>query len=86
MATDAEAEKSLRAKFSQLLAELDERQQRLCLGSKAQSLGRGGIAAAARAAGVIGQTVAAGMRKLKAGSQPPGRARRPGADRKPAVS
>src|SRR5215469_16203427 len=85
MAVGMEAEESLRAKFSALLPHLDERQQRLYLGSEARALGHGGVAAVARAAGVSRVTVSAGAGELEAGSEPPGRARRPGGGRKRAA-
>jgi hypothetical protein len=46
-----EVEQLLAAKFSTFLPHLDERTQRLYLGSEARSLGHGGSAAVARAAG-----------------------------------
>lgn len=82
MAITVEAEESLAAKFEALLPHLDERQQRLYLGSEARSLGHGGIASVARAAGVARQTVAAGVDGLEAGAAPLGRTRRPGGGRK----
>jgi hypothetical protein len=82
MAVAMEVEESLAAKFSALLPYLDERTQRLYLGSEAQSLGHGGIAAVARAAGVSRQTVAAGVDELDSGMAPRGRVRRPGGGRK----
>jgi hypothetical protein len=85
MAVGMEAGESLRAKFSALLPHLDERQQRLYLGSEARALGHGGVAAVARAAGVSRVTVSAGAGELEAGSEPPGRARRPGGGRKRAA-
>jgi hypothetical protein len=51
VAVGVEAEDLLRAKFAVLLPHLDERAQRLYLGSEARSLGHGGVAAVARAAG-----------------------------------
>jgi hypothetical protein len=44
----------LAAKFEVILPHLDERQSRLLLGAEARALGRGGIRAVARAAGVRG--------------------------------
>src|SRR5215472_7266391 len=85
MAVGREAEESLRAKFSALLPHLDERQQRLYLGSEARALGHGGVAAVARAAGVSRVTVSAGAGELEAGAEVPGRARRPGGGRKRAA-
>ena len=83
MAVAVEVEESLAAKFAALLPHLDERQQRLYLGSEARSLGHGGVAAVARAAGVSRPTVTAGVAELEAGEQPLGRARRVGGGRKP---
>ena len=83
MAVAVEVEESLAAKFAALLPHLDERQQRLYLGSEARSLGHGGVAAVARAAGVSRPTVTAGAAELEAGEQPLGRARRAGGGRKP---
>src|SRR5487761_1242162 len=82
MAVAVETGESLAAKFPVLLPHLDERQRRLYLGSEARSVGRGGIEAVARAAGVSRQMVAAGAAELEAGGEPPGRARRPGGGRK----
>jgi len=80
MAVGMEAEESLRAKFSALLPHLDERQQRLYLGSEARALGHGGVAAVARAAGpgaAAGRGPQAG-RRCRSGAGPgaagPGRA------------
>lgn len=82
MAVAVETGQSLAAKFSALLPHLDERTQRLYLGSEARSLGHGGIAAVARAAGVSRQTVAAGVDGVESGAAPATRIRRPGAGRK----
>jgi hypothetical protein len=82
MAIAVELRESLAAKFSALLPHLDERQRRLYLASEARSLGHGGIAAVARAAGVARQTVAAGVDELEAGEAPIRRVRRPGGGRK----
>src|SRR6266545_3123295 len=82
MAVSVEIEQSLAAKFSVLLPHLDERTQRLYLGSEARSLGHGGIAAVARAAGVSRQTVAAGVDEVESGAAPVARPRRPGGGRK----
>jgi transposase len=82
MAVAVETEELLAAKFAALLPHLDERQQRLYLGSEARSLGHGGVAAVARAAGVSRPTVTAGVAELEAGGEPLGRARRAGGGRK----
>jgi transposase len=85
MAVGMDAEESLRAKFSALLPHLDERAQRLYLGSEARALGHGGVAAVARASGVSRVTVAAGAAELEAGTGPLGRVRRAGGGRKRAA-
>jgi hypothetical protein len=83
VAEDAEAE--LAAKFAVMRELLDERQWRVYLGTEARALGRGGIAAVARASGASQVTVAAGAAQaadpgaLTALAR--GRARRPGAGR-----
>ena len=84
MAVAVEVEESLAVKFAALLPHLDERQQRLYLGSEARSLGHGGVAAVAL--GRLGEPRngdRGGGRKPEAGQQPPGRARRTGGGRKP---
>jgi len=86
MAVAVDTVESLAAKFSTLLPHLDERQQRLYLASEARSLGHGGIAAVARAAGVSRQTVTNGVDELESGQAPLGRVRRPGAGRKRLVA
>ena len=76
MAIAVDVAESLAAKFSALLPHLDERQKRLYLASEARSLGHGGVAAVARAAGVSRQTVADGVDELESGQAPLGRVRR----------
>jgi transposase len=77
-------ESVLAAKFDAILPHLDERQRRLVLAAEARSLGHGGISLVARASGVSRVTITAGVGDLEAGEDPmPGRARRPGAGRKP---
>ena len=81
MAVAAEVVESITAEFSVLLPHLDERQRRLAMAARARSLGHGGIAAVARAAGVSALTVSKGVAELEAGAAPLGRVRRPGAGR-----
>jgi len=78
-------EAALSRKFAVLLPHLDERQRRLCLAVEAQSLGRGGISAVAKASGHSRPTIRKGMQELAGGSEPSSRVRRPGAGRKPVV-
>jgi hypothetical protein len=85
MAVGMDVEELLRAKFTALLPHLDERAQRLYLGSEARALGHGGVAAVARASGVSRVTVAAGAAELEAGTGPLGRVRRAGGGRKRAA-
>jgi transposase len=82
MAVTVETEQVLAAKFEVLFPHLDERQRRLLMGAEARTLGRGGIRAVARAAGVAENTVSRGVSDLEAGEQPLGRARRPGGGRR----
>jgi Rhodopirellula transposase DDE domain len=83
-----EDEARLAAKFAVMRELLDERQWRVYLGTEARALGRGGIAAAARASGASETTVAAGAAEAgdreALGALARGRARRPGAGRKKA--
>ena len=83
MAVSEEVVARLAAKFAVMLPLLDERQRRVYLGSEARDLGRGGIAAVARASGASEATVSAGVAECEAGAEPmPGRARRAGGGRK----
>jgi hypothetical protein len=77
----------LTAKFAVMRQVADERTWRVYLGSEARALGYGGIAVVARAAGVSGTMVSAGVAEIDAGrldGLPPGRSRRPGGGRKKA--
>jgi hypothetical protein len=53
-------DEALTAMFAVLSAHLDERQRRLLAGAQARALGRGGIAAVARASGMSRSTVRMG--------------------------
>src|SRR6266851_1897571 len=68
----------LAAKFEAIFPHLDERQRRLLMGAEARVLGHGGIRVVARAAGVREATVSLGAGELEAGTEPLGRARKPG--------
>src|SRR5579872_5556642 len=81
------AEAVLAAKFAVMRPLLSERQWRVDLGTEARALGRGGMAAVARAAGCSESTVAAGVSQVEEGEAevlPPGRSRRQGGGRKKA--
>ncbi|NMR31201.1 ISAzo13 family transposase [Arthrobacter sp. SF27] len=86
MAIGADVESSLRAKFEAVLPHLDERSARLVLAGEARSLGRGGIAAVARASGASRSRVQQGVAELDLGEKPLGRVRRAGGGRKPAAA
>jgi hypothetical protein len=75
--------RQLRAKCRALFPALSERARRLWAGTEARALGRGGIAAVARATGLARNTVVRGLKEL-AEKVPldPSRVRRPGAGRK----
>jgi len=77
-------EEAIGAKFRMLAGQLDERGLRLWAAAEAESQGRGGTAAVARATGIAPSTIRRGRAELASGSSPgPGRVRRPGAGRKP---
>lgn len=76
----------MRAKFEAVLPHLDERATRLVLAGEARSLGHGGIAAVARAAGVSRTRVQDGVAELESGQAPLGRIRRAGAGRPAATA
>lgn len=84
MAVSADVESLLQAKFEAVLPHLDERSARLVLAAEARSLGHGGIAAVARAAGASRSRVQDGVAELEAGEAPLTRIRRAGGGRKPA--
>ena len=75
-------ELELATKFALLVPHLDERQRRLLFGAEALSLGRGGIAAVAAAAGVSRPTVSRGMAEVRGQAPAGGRVRRAGGGRK----
>ncbi|MGH9201439.1 MAG: ISAzo13 family transposase, partial [Vicinamibacterales bacterium] len=74
----------LARKLTTILPFLNERQRRLLLAAEAVSLGRGGAAAVARAAGVSRPTVFNGIAELDSADPTDERVRRPGGGRKPA--
>lgn len=63
------AEKAVRQKFRRLKGSMDERVTRLWAGAEALALGRGGIAAVARATGLSASTVTIGRNELRAGAR-----------------
>jgi len=83
---DAETENEIRMKFQSLNPVMNERVRRQWAAVEATALGRGGIAAVARATGLARNTIVAGVRELE-GSQgdPCEQIRRPGGGRKKLV-
>jgi transposase len=76
-------EEVIGGKFRLLAGQLDERALRLWAAAEAQSRGRGGTAAVARATGIAESTIRRGRNELASGESPgPGRVRRPGAGRR----
>jgi Rhodopirellula transposase DDE domain len=67
--------------FAVLSPHLNERQRRLLAGAQARALGRGGVAAVARASGMSRSTVSSGVGEVDAGPELTERVRRPGAGR-----
>jgi len=79
-------ESGMRERWLVVREELDERARRMWAAAEARSHGWGGIAAVVRATGISESTVRRGLAEVAAGQRAPaGRARRPGAGRKPIV-
>lgn len=75
----------IQSKYENLAGDLDERARRRWAAVEALSLGRGGIAAVAKATGISDRTIRNGIRELREGDAPPsGRQRRVGGGRKAA--
>jgi len=81
---DARIIKAIEGKYIELLDDLDERGRRRWAAVEARALGRGGIAAVARATGLSDRTIRNGLKELDDPNPLPGhRQRRSGAGRKP---
>jgi len=80
-------DETLAEKFAALWPHLNERQRRLVVGAEAKALGRGGVTAAARAAGISRPTVRKAVVELAEApvAMASARSRRPGGGRKRAV-
>lgn len=76
-------EASLSRKLASVLPSLNERQRRRLLGAEAKAIGRGGVAAVARAAGVSRPTVQKGLADLRRRDSGSERVRRAGGGRRP---
>lgn len=75
------SEEALAGMFAVLSPHLNERQRRLLGGAQARALGRGGVAAVARASGMSRSTVSTGAAEIDEGPELSDRVRRPGAGR-----
>jgi transposase len=75
------SEEALATMFATLAPHLNERQRRLLAGAQARALGRGGVAAVARASGMSRSTVQTGAREVDEGPEQTTRVRRAGAGR-----
>lgn len=62
---DKYVEKRLREKFEVVLPALNERQKRIYLAAEARWVGRGGVTAVARIAGVSREMIYAGLKELE---------------------
>jgi hypothetical protein len=81
--TDDTVTEWIQSKYKSLADELDERARRRWAAVEALSLGRGGIAAVAKATGISDRTIRNGIRELRQSDMPPeGRQRREGGGRK----
>jgi hypothetical protein len=81
---DATTLEAIAAKYTALLDDLDERGRRRWAAVEARALGRGGIAAVARATGLSDRTIRTGLKELDDPAPLPGhRQRRSGGGRKP---
>jgi transposase len=77
-------EAAIQARYAAVAPLIDERARRLLAGSEALAVGRGGVAAVARATGLARTTVQRGVADVRAGERVArGRIRRPGAGRPP---
>lgn len=84
---DASQEERIRTKYLELLDDLDERGRRRWAAVEARELGRGGIAAVARATGMSDRTIRTGLKELDDLARlDSGRQRRPGGGRKAYVA
>src|SRR6516165_11317486 len=81
---DAQVIKAIEGKYIEMLDELDERGRRRWAAVEAKALGRGGIAAVARATGLSDRTIRTGLKELDDPAPlDASRQRRDGGGRKP---
>ena len=76
-------EGAIRKRYTVLRNQLDERGRRLFAAAEVRSVGRGGVAAVARATGLARSTIERGLQDLDRPPLPPGQIRRAGSGRRP---
>jgi hypothetical protein len=74
---------AIRRKFLSIRDQLDERGRRLFVAAEVRALGRGGLAAVARATGVARSTIGRGLKDIDGPALPAGHVRRVGSGRRP---
>ena len=74
---------AIRRKFLSIRDQLDERGRRLFVAAEVRALGRGGLAAVARATGVARSTIGRGLKDIDSPALPAGHVRRAGSGRRP---
>jgi hypothetical protein len=81
---DATIVNGISTKWSALIADLDERGRRRWAATETMTIGRGGIAAVARATGLSDRTIRNGIAEVRSGADlPKGFQRAKGSGRKP---
>jgi len=59
---------AIRKKYRKLKTEFDERSRRMCAGTEAKALGRGGVRAVAKATGIAESAIRIGCHEIEASS------------------
>src|SRR4051794_41491215 len=76
-------ERAIRKRYTAIRDQVDERGRRLFAAAEARAVGRGGIAAVARATGLARSTIERGLKDLDRAPLPVGQVRRAGSGRRP---
>lgn len=76
-------ERAIQRRYEAVVDRLDERERRLFAVAEVRAIGRGGIAAVARATGIARSTIGRGLKDLDQPPLAPGRLRREGSGRRP---
>jgi hypothetical protein len=76
-------ERAIRKRYTAIRDQVDERDRRLFAAAEARAVGRGGIAAVARATGLARSTIERGLKDLDRAPLPVGQVRRAGSGRRP---